>query len=145
MRQAAAHAQNVAKNLGPEKIASLVGGALGVLGAILPFYAIPSDSMLGLANAPSPSLVSEGGIGFIVVVLAIALGAAPFVTVPTRLISLIGFGLAAGVIGMLLSDRFGFSLFGQSISIDFGVGYYFGLLGFLILAYGHGRRAYEAA
>jgi hypothetical protein len=144
MRQAASRAQSVAAQLGPEKVASIAGGALGLIGTFLPFYTIPSDALLGNTDVGSTSLFSEGGIGICFVVLAIALGAAPFVMAPTRLISLIGFGLAAAALGTLIEKLFGFSILGQSVPIGFGIGYYVAFLGFAILAYGHGRRAYES-
>jgi hypothetical protein len=145
MRQAASRAQTVAANLGPEKITSLVGGVLGVVGTMLPFYSIAGDSMLGDASVPTPTLVSEGGIGICFIVLAAALAATPFVMVPSRLVSLIGFGLAAAALGVLIGDQFAFSLFGQSAPISFGIGYYLTFLGFAALAFGHGRRANEAS
>ena len=143
MRQASAQAQTVVRTLGPEKVTGLVGGLLGVLGAVLPYYAIPSDSILGEATGVSSSLASEGIIGLLIIALAILLAAAPFMAMRSRMMSLVGFGLAVFVIGMLIGNR-AISFMGQTIPVDLGAGYYLGILGFAILAFVHGRRASEA-
>ena len=148
MRQAAAQAHGAVKNLGPEKTAAIVGGVLGVLGAVLPFYSIPDvGGMMDAAGAsvPTASLVNGGPMGTIIILLAIVLGAGPFVGAGSKAMGLAGFGLAAAVIGMLISDRMGFSFLGQSFAPDFGIGYYLGLIGFAILTWVYWRRAYTAA
>jgi len=142
MRQAAAQAQGVVRNLGPEKTASLIGGALGILGAVLPFYSIPDvGGMLDTTSIPTASLVNQGSLGVIIILLAIVLAAGPFLSTAKRSMALTGFGLSSAVLGMLLSDRIGFSFFGQGVVPDFGAGYYLALLGFAILAWVYGRRA----
>jgi hypothetical protein len=146
VRQAAAQAQGVVRNLGPEKTASLIGGALGILGAILPFYSIPNvEGMLDSVSVPTASLVNQGPLGAIIIVLALVLAAGPFFSGATRSIALTGFGLSAAIIGMLLSDRAGFSFYGQAVVPDFGAGYYLALVGFAILAWVYGRRANKGA
>ena len=139
VRQAAAQAQSAVMNLGQEKIIALVGGLLGVLGAFLPFYAIPTDSMLGATDI-NPSLMGQGGIGLLVLALAIVLGALPFVIAQNRLVTAIGFALATFVIGVIIGGR-ALAFFGQQVPVDFGAGFYLGLLGFAVLAYGYGRKA----
>lgn len=146
MRQAAAQAQGVVRSLGPEKTAGLIGGALGILGAVLPFYSIPNvEGMLDTVSVPTASLVNQGSLGAIIIVLALFLAAGPFFSTATRSIALTGFGLSAAVIGMLLSDRAGFSFYGQGMVPDFGAGYYLTFLGFAILAWVYGRRANKGA
>jgi hypothetical protein len=146
MRQAAAQAQGVVRNLGPEKTASIIGGALGILGAVLPFYSIPNvEGMLDTVNVPTASLVNQGSLGAVIIVLSLVLAAGPFFSAATRSIALTGFGLSAAVLGMLLSDRAGFSFYGQGMVPDFGAGYYLALLGFAILAWVYGRRANKGA
>ena len=146
VRQAAAHAQGVVRNLGPEKTASLIGGVLGILGAVLPFYSIPNvEGMLDTVSVPTASLVNQGSLGAIIIVLSLVLAAGPFFSAATRSIALTGFGLSAAVIGMLLSDRAGFSFYGQGMVPDFGAGYYLALVGFAILAWVYGRRANKGA
>jgi hypothetical protein len=146
MRQAAAQAHVVVKNLGPEKVASIVGGVLGLLGAVLPFYSIPNvGDLIDTSGVPTPNLVGQGPVGIIVILLALVLGALPFITAPSRMIGLAGFGLSAAVLGMLVSERAGFTFFGQSMVPDFGIGYYAALFGFAILAWVYGQRANQAA
>jgi hypothetical protein len=144
MRQAAAQAQGVVKNLGPEKTAAVAGGAFGILGAVLPFYSIPDvGGMLDTSGvSTSSSLVNQGPIGVIIILLALVLGGGPFFVATSRAISLTCFGLSAAVIGMLLSDRAGLSMMGQSMVPDFGAGYYLALLGFAVLSWVYGRRSY---
>jgi hypothetical protein len=146
MRQAAAQAQGVVKNLGPEKTASIVGGALGLLGAVLPFYSFPNlGDMVDTSSVPTSSLLNQGPVGIVVILLALILGAEPFLTTSSRAISLTSFGLSAAVIGMLLGDHAGFSMLGQSMVPDFGVGYYLAFLGFAILAWVYGQRTFKTA
>lgn len=146
MRQAAARAQGAVMQLGPEKGACVIGALFGILGAILPFYSIPDVSgMMDTSGVPTLSLVNGGSVGIIVILLAVALGALPLLVVPSRAMSITGFGLAAAVLGMLISDRAGYTFMGQSVAPDFGVGYYLALLGFAALAWVYGRRAYTTA
>jgi hypothetical protein len=129
-------------SLGTEKITCIVGGVVGAIGALLPFYSIPTDSLLGEAtgSATSASLAGQGGIGLLVLALAVVLGGAPLLITLSRMVSLIGFGLAAVVLGLLIGDRT-VSFLGQSIPVDFGIGYYLAFLGFAVLVYAYGRRA----
>ena len=130
------------RNLDPEKAASLAGGALGLLGALLPFYAIPNiEGLLATVTVPTASLVDQGPLGDIMIILSVSLAAGTFFSTATRSVAITGFGLSAAVIGMLLSDRAGFAFYGQAMVPDFGAGYYLGLLGFAILAWVYGRRA----
>ena len=46
---------------------------------------------------------------------------------------------------MLLGDHAGFSMLGQSMVPDFGVGYYLAFLGFAILAWVYGQRTFKTA
>ncbi len=154
MHQAAAQAQVVVRNLGPEKVASIVGGLLGLLGAVLPFYSIPNmgggvldtgdaDTTATVPALPTLSLVNGGSLGVIVILLAIVLAAGPFINTTSRAMAVAGFGLSAAVLGMLLSDRLGFSFLGQSVVPDFGIGWYLGLLGFALLAWVYGKRCFH--
>jgi len=59
-------------------------------------------------------------------------------------LAIAGFGLSMGVLGILIGDRTSL-IFGQMvIPMDFGAGFYFAVVGFLVLAYAYGRRANEA-
>ena len=141
-----AQAQSIVSTLGPEKTASLIGGALGILGALLPFYSIPNvEGMLDTVSVPTASLVNQGPLGTIIIVLSVILAAGPFFNNATRSIALTGFGLSAAVVGMLLSDRAGFAFYGQAMVPDFGAGYYLGLIGFALFAWVYGRRANKGA
>ena len=144
MRHAADQARGVVSNLGPEKTASIAGGLLGLLGAVLPFYVIPNVGDIlgnGGGTSTSSSLVSQGSIGIAVMLLAVVLGVGPLFTARSRMIGLAGFGLASAVLGMLISDRAGLSFFGQSMVPDFGIGWYSGLVGFAVLAWVYWRRS----
>ena len=140
VRQAAAQAQSAVMSLGQEKITALAGGMLGALGVFLPYYAIPPDSMLGEVTGLSPSLMGQGGIGLLILALAIVLGAVPFLIAQNRLANAVGFALATFVIGVIIGGR-SLGFFGQQAPVDFGAGFYLGLLGFAVLAYGYGRKA----
>lgn len=141
MRQAAAQAHTAVMSLGAEKLTTLVGGIVGAIGTLLPFYSIPAE--MSDVTGGSPSMVGQGGIGWLALLIAVALGALPLLTTVTRMTAIVGFGLAMGVLGVLVGDRT-ISFMGQSIPIDFGAGFYFAVVGFLVLAYAYGRRANEA-
>lgn len=141
VKQAAAQAQNAVMSLGAEKLTTLVGGIVGAIGTLLPFFSLPAE--VSDITGSSPSMVGQGGVGWLVLLLAIALGGLPLLTTVTRLSAVVGFGLAMAVLGILIGDRT-MSFFGQSVPIDFGAGFYFTVVGFLVLAYAYGRRAYEA-
>ena len=134
-------------SLGAEKLTTLAGGIVGAIGTLLPFYLIPDLSLSGPSDdstAPSMSMVGHGGIGWLVLLLAVALGALPLVSKVTRVLAIAGFGLSIGVLGILLGDRTSM-IFSQAVlSIDFGAGFYFVAVGFIVLAYAYGRRAHEA-
>ena len=140
VRQAAVQAHSAVMSLGTEKLTYVAGGLLGAIGALLPFYSIPSDSMLGDVTGGSPSLVGQGGVGMLVLALAIVLGGAPLLMTLTRVMSLAGFGLAAAVIGLLIGHRT-MSFMGQTMPLDFGVGYYLVFLGFAVLVYAYCKRS----
>ena len=141
MRQAAVEAKNAFVSLGAEKITCIVGGLLGAVGTLLPFYTLPSEAVLGdTVGGGSESFLNQGGTGFLVLALAIVLGAAPAFMALSRAINLAGFGIAMAVIGLLIGDRT-VSFMGQSVPLDFGFGYYLMFLGFLVLAYAYGRGA----
>src|SRR4029077_18810788 len=61
MRQAAVQAHGAFMSLGTEKITCLIGGVFGAIGSLLPFYSIPTDSLLGEAtgSATSASLAGQ--------------------------------------------------------------------------------------
>jgi hypothetical protein len=143
MRHAADQARGVVTNLGPEKVTSIVGGVLGLLGALLPFYVIPNvGQILDTASTPtSSSLVNQGSVGIVVMLLAVVLGAGPLLAARSRTLGLAGFGLASAVLGMVISDRAGLSFFGQSMVPDFGIGWYSAFVGFAVLAWVYWRRA----
>lgn len=141
VRQAAAQAQSAVMSLGAEKLTALVGAIVGAIGTLLPFYSIPSE--MSDVTGGSPSMVGQSGVGWLALLIAIALGALPMLTTVTRVFAIAGFGLAMGVLGILVGDRT-ISFMGQSIPIDFGIGFYFSVVGFLVLAYAYGRRANEA-
>lgn len=141
MRQAAAQAHTAVMSLGAEKLTALVGAIVGAIGTLLPFYSIPSE--MSDVTGGSPSMVGQSGVGWLALLIAIALGALPMLTTVTRVFAIAGFGLAMGVLGILVGDRT-ISFMGQSIPIDFGIGFYFSVVGFLVLAYAYGRRANEA-
>jgi hypothetical protein len=143
MRHAADQARGVVTNLGPEKVTSIAGGILGLLGALLPFYVIPNvGQILDTGSTPtSSSLVSQGSVGIIVMLLAAVLGAGPFFAPRSRMFGVAGFGLAAAVLGMVISDRAGLSFFGQSMVPDFGIGWYSAFVGFAVLAWVYWRRS----
>ncbi len=145
LRRAGGHAQHIAKTLGPEKIMALAGGFLGLLGAFLPFYRVDAQVFIGAIdlariNLPTPSLAHAGGLGAIVILAAVALAVAPFITLPTRAVSLVGFGLAATVFGMVLGDFLRSSMFGRT----FAAGFDYTLIGFALLCCVYARRAYAA-
>jgi hypothetical protein len=146
LRRASDHARDFATALGPEKIMALVGGFLGLLGAVLPFYRIDAQAFIGPVdlvriNLPTPSLVHAGAIGAIVILVAIVLGVAPLITQRTRAVSLVGFGLAATMLGMVLGDFARSVMFGRT----FGDGFYYTLVGFALLGYVYAQRAYSAS
>ncbi|HXW77397.1 MAG TPA: hypothetical protein VEJ20_08315, partial [Candidatus Eremiobacteraceae bacterium] len=85
------------------------------------------------------SLFHSGGTGVAIFVLAIALGGLPFVMTPSKSTNLIAFGAACAAIGVLIGFRT-FSYMGETIQADYGTGLYAGVLGFLVLAYGYGRK-----
>lgn len=148
VRHAADQARGVVSNLGPEKTTSIVGGLLGLLGALLPFYVIPNVADVlgnGGGTSTSSSLVSQGSEGIIVLLLAVVLGAGPFFAPRSRMFSVAGFGLAAAVLGVLLSDRAGLSFFGQSMVPDFGIGWYSAFVGFAVLVWVYWRRSMASA
>jgi hypothetical protein len=143
MRRATERVEQIARTLGPEKILALVGGFFGLLGALLPFYRIDAQAYIGpidlvRINFPTPSLAHAGALGAFVILAAIALSVAPLITLPTRLVNLAGFGLAAAVLGMVLGDLLRSSMFGRI----FADGFYFTLAGFALLCYVYARRAY---
>ena len=139
------HAGSVATALGPEKIMALGGGFLGVLGALLPFYRVDAQAFIGPVdlvriNLPTPSLAHAGAMGAIVILVAIVCGIAPFITQRTRAVSLVGFGLAATILGMVLGDLARSAMFGRT----FGDGFYYTLTGFALLSYLYAQRAHSA-
>jgi hypothetical protein len=140
VRQAAAQAHSAVMSLGAEKLTALIGGIVGAIGTLLPFYSIPAE--ITDVTGGSPSMVGQGGVGWLALLIAVALGALPLVTTVTRMFAIAGFGLAMAVLGVLIGDRT-ISFMGQSVPIDFGVGFYFAVVGFLVLAYAYGRRANE--
>lgn len=140
-RQAVTQASSAVMSLGAEKLTSLVGGIVGAIGALLPFYSMPAE--VSDITGTSPSMVGQGGIGWLVFLLAIVLGGLPLLMKPTRLFAIAGFGLSTAALGLLIGDRT-ISFLGQSIPIDFGAGFYFMIVGFLVLAYAYGRRSNEA-
>jgi hypothetical protein len=148
MRHAADQARGVVSNLGPEKTTSIAGGVLGLLGALLPFYVIPNVADVlgnGGGTSTSSSLVNQGSEGIIVMLLAVLLGAGPFFAPRSRMFGVAGFGLAAAVLGVLISDRAGLSFFGQSMVPDFGIGWYSAFVGFAVLAWVYWRRSMASA
>jgi len=145
MRKAGERAHNVVQTLGPEKLLAIVGGVFGLLGALLPFYHVNLPMFIGAVDPaqmqqPSSSLVHVGRIGAIVICASIALGVGPLITLPTRAVSLVGFGCASLVLGMLLGIFFQNALFGRT----FAEGFYCAILGFALLCYAYARRAYAA-
>src|SRR5215467_7753802 len=78
VRQVAAQAQSAVMSLGAEKLTTLVGGIVGAIGTLLPFYSIPAE--VSDVTGSSPSMVGQGGIGWLVLLIAIALGALPLLT-----------------------------------------------------------------
>ena len=141
MRQAAVDAKNACMSLGAEKITCIVGGLLGAIGTLLPFYTLPSEAVFGdTVGGGSESFLNQGGTGFLVLALSIVLGALPVFVAPSRAVNLTGFGIAMAVLGLLIGDRT-VSFMGQSVPLDFGVGFYLMFLGFIVLAYAYGRGA----
>ncbi len=139
MRQAAIEAKNAFVGLGAEKITCIAGGVLGAIGSFLPYYSIPTQTLFGdAASSDSTSFVSQGGMGFAVLALAIVLGAAPLFVALSRTVNLVGFGIAMAVLGILIGDHT-ISFMGQSVPLDFGFGYYVMFLGFAMLAFAYGR------
>ena len=116
---------------------------MGLLGALLPFYRVEPPIFIGTMtdvarlHPPTPSLLHIGAIGVIVMLVAIALGIGPLVTLPTRTLTLTGFGLAAMVLGMVLGDFLQSFQFGRI----FADGFYCALLGFGLLTYVYARQA----
>jgi hypothetical protein len=144
MRHAADQARGVVSNLGPEKTASIAGGLLGLLGAVLPFYVIPNVADVfgnGGGTSTSSSLVNQGSEGIVVMLLAVVLGVGPFFASRSRMFGVVGFGFASAVLGVLISDRAGLSFFGQSMVPDFGIGWYSAFIGFAVLAWVYWRRS----
>jgi hypothetical protein len=145
MRKAGERAHNVVQTLGPEKTLAIVGGALGLLGALLPFYRVDLPMFIGAVDPaqiqrPSTSLMHVSGIGAIVILASIGLGIGPLLTLPTRAVTLVGFACASTVLGMLLGIFFQNSLFGRT----FAEGFYCTILGFALLCYTYARSAYAA-
>jgi hypothetical protein len=136
-----AQVQSAVMSLGAEKLTTLIGGIVGAIGTLLPFYSVPAE--MSDVTGGSPSMVGQGGVGWLALLIAVGLGALPLLTTVTRMLAIAGFGLAMAVLGILIGDRT-ISFMGQSIPIDFGAGFYFAVLGFLVLAYAYGRRANEA-
>src|SRR5690348_12387370 len=62
VRQAAAQAQSAVMSLGAEKLTTLVGGIVGAIGTLLPFYSVPAE--MSDVTGGSPSMVGQGGVGW---------------------------------------------------------------------------------
>lgn len=143
MRRARERGEHLMRTLGPEKITALVGGFFGLVGALAPFYRVDAQAFIGpidlvRINMPTPSLAHAGALGAVVILAALLLGIAPLVTIPSRALNLAGFGLSAGVLGMVLGDFLRSSMFGRT----FADGFYFTFIGFALLCYVYARRAY---
>ncbi len=150
MRAATQRAQGVVANLGVEKTLSIVGGALAAIGTLLPYISITSSA----AQVNVPSLIHVGSVGAIVLVVALVLGATPFVLQPSFALDLVGFGLSAAAAGRLLSDWLTIAWaqgYVQSLVagagsgvasttwLEAGSGLYCGLVGFALLCYVYAR------
>lgn len=142
LRAAAQSAQGVVANLGPDRTLGIVGGVLGVLGTILPYYN-SGISVPAFANSTdtSVSLLLMGTPGAVILILAIILSGAPIAVVPSRSLALAGFGLSAAILGELVFGFLGFSQYG--VIFSYGIGFYCALIGFGLLCYVYLRRARE--
>jgi len=109
---------------------------------LLPFYKVEPLIFIGAVPPsqlvpPNTSLAHSGVFGGLVVLLAIALGAAPLIVPLDRARAITGFGLASIVVGMVLGDFLRRSMFGRT----FALGFYLVLIAFVLLAYIYGRQA----
>jgi hypothetical protein len=116
--------------------------ALVVLGGILPIVTV---STFGLFSSSSSSvhLPQFGMGGWLVVLVGVALGGAPFaLTIPRRMAT-IGYGLACATFGVLLVPYFISGFTGQLAQLSFG--YYSLAAAFGILLAAYWRRLFVVA
>ena len=91
--------------LGIEKALCAVGGMFGVLGAFLPYVSLSAPPGT-LSTVPELTLLHFGLPGWLVLIVAILLGGAPFLFRPSRAIALAGVSLSTIVLAKLFSDWF---------------------------------------
>jgi hypothetical protein len=148
-------AQSRIAEIGVDRAICIVGGLLGLIGTVLPYF-ITSIPARYPASA-SPTLVSYGAPGLIVLLIAVVLGAGSIVFRPSRALSFAGIALSTLVLSKLLNDWFAvgylqaatqsMASLAQSSDVtasqDFGVGAgaYCLLLGFVALFVAYVRLA----
>ena len=162
-------AQGIVATLGVDKLVLIAGGVLGAMGAVLPFVSFSTtqqslqfqqfQNMLGTL-----SLIRLGAPGWGILLLAAALGIAPFVLHSTRMLAFAGITICVIVLANLLLDWtciavvqevfvmlqtaatsvgsvFGGQSSSPSVAIGPGVGFFCSLVGFAMLTYSYVRSA----
>jgi hypothetical protein len=102
----AAAAQGLVSALGIEKTLCLLGGALAILGALLPaFYisGLPAQAQQYMPTIGTLNLLRVGAPGFAIILISLFLGLALFVFRPSRALAIAGVGLCAIVLTELLN------------------------------------------
>jgi len=121
----------------PQQKLSLVGGVLALVGSFLPFYVINMPA--GMGSGGSMSFMNTGLPGFLALLAAIVLSVIGIMPAPSRLLTLLGFGLATLVLGMLLFAFAGSGLEAANPAaagvFGRGIGFYMLGIGYLLLEY----------
>jgi len=141
-RSTLSYVQGLAGKGQPQQKIALVGAALTLVGAFLPFYVINLPEGMGM----SVSFLHAGLPGALTVLAAIVLGGIAIMPAPSRLVIVVGFGAATLVLGMLLSAYAGSSLGPASLAagaagiVGRGIGAYMVGVGALLLEYVYVQR-----
>jgi hypothetical protein len=120
----------------PQQRLVLVGGALAVIGSFLPFYVINLPQ--GLGSAGSFSFMNTGFPGGLALLVACVLSLIGILPAPSRVLNLLGLGLATLVLGMLLYayTASGFEPAAAAAALlGRGIGFYMLGVGYVVLEY----------
>ena len=157
---ASASARGFIAEIGVDRALCILGGILGALGAVLPYftYAFPTGSLPTPIGGGVP-LIALGIPGVLVLLLALFLAGSSVLLRPSRALALAGVGLSAIVLAKLFGDWFTFALFQAAIQAasslspayarsftdglhaGAGAGFFCLFLGFALLFYTSDRHA----
>ena len=126
----------------PQQKLVLVGSGLAVLGSFLPFYVMSLPEGMG---GGSMAFLHTGFPGVVALLAAVALGLIGIMPSPSRQVTLVGFGLATLVLGMLVyaSTASGFEPMNAAAAagvLSHGIGFYVIVIGALVLEYSYAQR-----